>query len=302
MRCRSTKCLSVGLTSFMASLLVLPLSAQVLTGVVVDASTRRPLPAVLVTLVDAEGRDRVRFLVDSDGAFQFLLPTPGVYSVRAERLGADTKTLPGIAVGVGDTVAVRIPTTVRPIALDGIEVSGDQRCDLPQDAVGQTQRVWEEARKVLALASLTDSLTWYRYDLVKYRRELDPRSMVVRGETRSRRSSSNRQPIGSRPIELLADSGFVVQGQTGDRYYGPDADVLLSNQFLQTHCISLRTGEGDDAGFFINSHWVRAPSFTSQICPMRAHRSVDLSIHRYSRPEHRCDGDRRVRHRTRPPG
>jgi hypothetical protein len=225
-----------------------PTSAQVVRGIVVDAETRDPLQAALVVLVDSTGRDLQRFLVDATGTFFVEARAPGSYSLRVERLGANTNTLADLELTQEDTLTLRVPLSIRAIALDGIEVESDQRCELSGDGTGQTQQVWEEARKVLSVASVTDASTWYRYDLVRYRRELDPDDLTVQGETLSRQTSSNRRPIESRSIDLLVDSGYVVHSSGGDRYYAPDADVLLSSPFLDTHCFSLRAGIGEEEG------------------------------------------------------
>lgn len=224
-------------------------SSQLLQGVVLDEETRSPLAATLVVLVDDSGRDRGRFLADASGSFRFTLPGPGRYALRAERLGAETSRLEGIRLGVGDTLTVRISMTTRPVALEGIEVRGESRCALAGDAGADTHEVWEAARKALESASLTDSLAVYRYELVRYRRVLDPTTLTVRERTESREGAWTRRPIVSRPIDVLADSGFVIRDPGGaDRYYAPDADALLSDRFLDTHCFGLRAGSGDEAG------------------------------------------------------
>ena len=50
------------------------------------------------------------------------------------------------------------------------------------------------------------------------------------------------RPIESRPVEVLLDGGRVVRKSGGNRYFGPDAHVLLSDEFLDTHCMQLRAG------------------------------------------------------------
>ncbi len=219
-------------------------AAQVLRGVVLDAADRTPLSAVLVTLTDERGRDRQRFLVDADGRFEFVLPAPGRYGVRAERMGTATRALDDLVIGSTDTLVVRLPLEAQALALTGIDVTAERRCALRDDAGAMTQRVWEEARKALNVVSHTDSVGAYRYQLRRHQRELEPGTLLVRREVSSSRSVVTRRPIRSRPVELLMDSGFVVRSRGGDRYFAPDADVLLSESFLATHCFALRAGVG----------------------------------------------------------
>ena len=223
-------------------------SGQVVRGSVVDATTGGPIGAVLVVLVDNDGRDRVRYLADSRGAFLLNAPAPGNYALRLERLGLETHVQRGIHLLGSDTLTIRVPMQVRPIVMDGLEVTGDQRCALPREGGAALQRLWEEVRKALSLAAYTDSVSPYRYELVKYKRDLDPATLAVRQEVSSRRSVTVQQPITSRPAKVLADSGFVIQEQESDTYLAPDAAALISDEFLAGHCFTLRTGFGDHQG------------------------------------------------------
>ena len=222
--------------------------AQVLRGVVIDAESRAPLPSVLVALLDADGQERLRYLVDADGVFLFPLPGPGEYSVRAERLGTETSTLDGILVGADETVSVRIAMSIRAITLEGIEVQGESRCELARDAGANVQLVWDEARKVLTTQSLTDAEVRYRYNLQGYTRELDPNSLAVVEESAQGIATSGQRPIVSLPADVLLEDGFVLEDSEGMRYLAPDADVLLSERFLDTHCFTLRSGADEEEG------------------------------------------------------
>ncbi|MEX2527098.1 MAG: carboxypeptidase regulatory-like domain-containing protein [Gemmatimonadota bacterium] len=224
------------------------LSAQVVRGTIVDATTGGPIGAVLVVLVDNDGRDRGRYLADSRGAFLLKAPAPGRYAPWLELLGLETHVQQGIRLLGGDTVTLRVPMQVRPIVMDGLEVTADQRCALPREGGAALQRVWEEVRKALSLAAYTDSIAPYRYELVKSRRDLDPATLAVRQEVSTTRSVTVQQPITSRPAKVLADSGYVIQDQGSDTYLAPDAAALLSDEFLAGHCFTLRTGFGDHQG------------------------------------------------------
>ena len=98
----------------------------------------------------------------------------------------------------------------------------------------------EEARKVLGVADFTSSAGVYVYDLAQYVRELEPGSLRIRTESHSFWSTMNERPIESRPVEVLLDGGWVVREPGGNRYFAPDAHVLLSDEFLDTHCMQLR--------------------------------------------------------------
>ncbi|NIR40889.1 MAG: hypothetical protein GWO22_34680, partial [Actinobacteria bacterium] len=91
--------------------------------------------------------------------------------------------------------------------------------------------MWDEARKALAVASFTDQRGSYRYETMTYNRRMD-RDFTILSEEESRREGYMLSPFESRPAEDLVENGFV-QREDGDQvYYAPDADVLLSDAFL----------------------------------------------------------------------
>ena len=82
--------------------------AQVIRGVVVDSTTRSRITDVLVFLTDSAQRELKRRHVGMDGEFEFAVPGPGRYSVRAERFGMTTDTVERIDVAPGDTVSITL--------------------------------------------------------------------------------------------------------------------------------------------------------------------------------------------------
>lgn len=214
--------------------------AQILRGVVVEVASQQPVPAVLLSLIDSDDRVMQRFMVGPDGEFRFILATPGTYSLLAERLGMATRTVQGLTVAPSDTVSVRISLEHRPIALEGIEASGDRRCELEADIGEQTHRVWDAARKTLDAARFTESTGTYRYDLDRYSRILDSRTLRIRNETRTARRTNSRRPIESLPVEYLLEEGWATSSSAGSHYFAPDAHALLSDEFLENYCFQLR--------------------------------------------------------------
>ena len=214
--------------------------AQVIRGVVTDSANLTPLAAVLVTLADDSRRELQRALLDAGGEFVFHVPLPGQYSVQAERIGMTTRTIDWIVVGPGDTVSLRILLAPRPIGLEALRVTGEGRCEMSEDLGLTTFRVWDEARKALAVADFTSSSGAWVYDLERYVRELEPGTLRIRTATRTQWSVASERPMESLPVQDLVDGGWVVRHDGGDRYFAPDAHVLLSDEFLDNHCMRLR--------------------------------------------------------------
>ena len=214
--------------------------AQVIRGVITDSASLTPLPAVLVTLADGSRRDLQRALADAGGEFVFHVPAAGRYSLRAERIGMTTRTVEGIEVAAGDTVSLRIELARRPVAIEALRATGEGRCELTEDLGLATFAVWDEARKALAVADFASSAGAYVYDLERHVRELEPGTLRIRTATRTQWSVASERPMESIPVGELLAGGWVVRQDGGDRYFAPDAHVLLSDEFLDNHCMRLR--------------------------------------------------------------
>ncbi|UCC25811.1 MAG: carboxypeptidase regulatory-like domain-containing protein [Gemmatimonadales bacterium] len=105
--------------------------AQVLQGTVLDEEAGRPVPAVLVALQDANGRQRAASLSDSLGFYRLNAPGAGDYYLVAEGLGIDVFRSHLLAVAARDE-AYGLDILVRrvPVPIQGIEVTVEQRLAL----------------------------------------------------------------------------------------------------------------------------------------------------------------------------
>lgn len=219
---------------------------QVVRGELVEGDSGRPLEGAMIVLQGPHG-DVASVLSDALGGFLVRAPEPGAYTLRADRIG-HTSTIRGpFILTPGDTLDVRMVAAVSPIVLEGLEVSGERRCAVLPEAGRAVATVWGEARKALAAAAFTETSEVYQYRTVRFVRDLDERGRRVLSEQRQVGHSYQRRPFESLPAERLVDSGFVRPDPDGDLYFAPDASVLLSDAFLDTHCLNLTRG-GDEAG------------------------------------------------------
>jgi hypothetical protein len=217
-------------------------------GQLLDRETGSPVEGALVLLLGEEGRERGGNLTNAAGRFLLRAPGPGRYSLRSERIGYQTVVSDPFELEVGQTLGIRLDTGTSAIELEGIRVHGEQQCVVRPAEGLQVARVWEEARKALTVQAWTEGEGMYRFRLVHFERELDPSSLAVRSETRQVWDALSRNPMRSLPIESLLEGGFVRRTEDGGHvYYGPDAPVMLSDPFLDTHCFRLReSGEFPD--------------------------------------------------------
>jgi len=230
-------------------LVAAPLGAQAISGTLVEAETGAPVEGASVLLLNRDGERLDRRLTNAAGGFDFRTPGPGTYLLRAGRIGHARVLSDPIPIDRGVTVVYRLETPLEAIFLAGIEVESGRRCEVRPGPALSTAAVWEEARKALEVTSRTRSLGVYRYMIRRYERDLDARGRRVTSEqSRILRRQVLASPFRSLDVENLLEHGFVRPDGEESIYYAPDADVLLSDAFLDTHCMSLAEGEDEAEG------------------------------------------------------
>jgi len=200
----------------------------------------------LVVLLDTAGRQVGGSLTDEGGSFRLRAPAPGRYALRAERIGFQTVTSTPFELSEGPAVRMDLEAAAKAVALEGIRVEGERRCVVHPEEGQALAQVWDEARKALRNQEWTDETGLVRFRLTNYERELDPQSLSVLSESRRSVGWTGRNPIRSLPVEDLLENGFIRREDDGGyTFLGPDATVLLSDAFLETHCFRLEADEAE---------------------------------------------------------
>lgn len=238
------------LRTVVAALALFPAAASAQTVVVrvLNAEAGQPLFGALAYLVDAEGRTERNALTDERGRALFIGIEPGGYSIRVEMIGMATGRTEAFAIASGTTISQELRLASRAIQLEGLEVEMEGgRCQVrPQEEGLLVARVWDEARKALSAAAFTDNVGSYRYETMTYERRIDRETGIMLSEEQNRREGYMATPFESRPAEDLVANGFVQDDGPGQLYFAPDASVLLSDAFLDTHCFRLEDADDDE--------------------------------------------------------
>jgi hypothetical protein len=218
---------------------------QFVAGRVVEGGSTTPVAGAMVVVLDGE-RAVAQALTGNNGAFRITVPVVGRFALRVDRIGyASTFTQP-FDLAAGATAVHTVESRVQAVTIPGISVEGAGRCELRAEGVA-TAVVWEEARKALAAAEWTQERGMYRFAWTRFLRELGADGSRVLREQRSVRSELGARPFVSVAPEVLARDGFVHDRGDSIVYAAPDARVLLSDEFLDTHCFTLeeRTEGGE---------------------------------------------------------
>lgn len=226
----------------------LPLSAQYVKGIAVQAESARPIRGAFVSLLTESGEAVVSTLTGPAGAFALRADRGGRYRLRVFRIGYETWISAPFDLSLRQTLRRRMEVPIRPIQLTELKVSVESSCRPRHGAGTQLVRVWEETRKALEVTRWTEARAPMRFDLRTWYRELDPRSTRVLGEMSVTRTNEDRWSFRSAPVEALAAEGYVQEEGGGWQYFAPDAEVLLSDLFGERHCFSLLDGGGEQEG------------------------------------------------------
>ncbi len=218
--------------------------AQVVRGTLLDEATGDGVSGTLVTLRPSVGGNPVGTLSGADGRFTINAPAPGEYVLRAERIGFATTNLPPIRLEAGEVREVSLRVASAPIVLEGVGavVARRRQCSLRPEQGTEAATLWEEARKALATTEWTEREAAFLFEHALYERQLDARTLQVVSD--ARRTERVRQTFHTLPVERLLEDGFIQRSDSITDYFGPDASVLLSDQFLEQHC--LRVQDQDD--------------------------------------------------------
>ncbi|HEY2376913.1 MAG TPA: carboxypeptidase regulatory-like domain-containing protein [Gemmatimonadaceae bacterium] len=233
---------------------------QTVGGRVVAKTDGAPVPGAIVALLDSAGHGVITRLAEDAGTFSFVVPAPGRYAVRVERVGFRSTTSPWFLVRQGETITIPMAIASESLTLRAIVVNADRRCLVRPREGAATAELWNEARKALSATQLTQiaqAAAKARRDphrfVVRWRsttRDLDPTSLAVLHNEQFENEGETVKPFASADPEQLARDGYMTGDiDTGSTYFAPDADILLSDQFLDSHCFRLQwpdSGRRDD--------------------------------------------------------
>ena len=226
-----------------------PLEAQRIVGRVLEEGGGGPVAGAMVRLVNDTGATGSGWLTAADGRFRLEAPAGGTYEIRVERIGFATVVIGGVSVADNGIASIDVTVETEPITLEGLQVEAEAgRCRIDESG-GMTQVVWDEARKALAAATWTEAQVNLRFVVSVWDRQISPRTSQILFEEREQRETLGANSVQSLPPEELVRDGYVQSHPGFLFYYAPDAAVLLSDEFLDTHCFRVVEDQADGSAF-----------------------------------------------------
>jgi hypothetical protein len=203
----------------------------------------------MVRLVAGTTPTGVRYLTGTDGHFRLEAPAAGRYVLAVERIGFASTTAGPVDLEGGQARSFDVDVATSPIRLEGLQVRGaKRRCNLEDDPGGETQILWSEVRKALDAEQWTQGKAGLAFELEQRTVTLDASGRRVLDDQRRTTTAFGGNSMRTLSPAELAGKGYVRDTKNATAYYGPDAEVLLSDAFLATHCFSVVEGPRDEPG------------------------------------------------------
>jgi hypothetical protein len=218
-------------------------AAQRLTGIVTDAGVR--VPGAIVMLLAPDGAVVARAVSKADGAFAVSASGGGRYTVRVLRIGFRPTIAGPFDLRAGATTTRDIALSGRVWLLPEVQVTDRGQCQMRPDTNAVAFRLWEAARTALLAAVLTESEP-LGVRMTRSDRTLDASGRNILDDSSATSDGSSRHPIVTLPPDSLARNGYATNdNRGGTTYWGPDANVLLSESFASSHCIHAEVPPAD---------------------------------------------------------
>lgn len=222
-----------------------PAVAQEIRGTVLLVDGQTPAAAVVVEASLVGGTARARALTGRGGSFVLSLPSAGSYRVTGLRIGYHPTSFGTVEVAQGETKPVRWVLTGSSLLLNAIRVDSAQLCGRDAENGRTVGSLVMQARAALAATMLTSpdgrsEAVWQTYRIVVDRANTPLTALRIASD-----SGATDRPFRTVGAHELATEGYVRPDPERIEYRSPDAEVLLSEQFMSSHCFRLGPSRTD---------------------------------------------------------
>lgn len=230
----------------------MPAGAQVVRGVVTERATGVPVPGVLVTLQRADsagGAPVMSALSDERGEYAIRAGGPGQYRIDAKRIGVRRYASEPFSLGAGETRQFDVTVDALLYSLPEVTVAATEVCAARRNQRARVSALWDEAWTALTATRISARDRPMQARVVRHLLTVDAQGIATLSESRQTIENALEHHFTSLSADSLSMIGYWRE-LPGDSiaYYGPDADVLLSDAFRRDHCYTIVEGGRDRRG------------------------------------------------------
>jgi hypothetical protein len=213
-------------------------TAQTVRGRVIDEATGAPIAFALVQLLDSAGGVARRSQTDSKGLFALQITGSFSGRIRAEAIGYDEAQQE--LANLQDIVSAPIVLAlhIKPISLPAVGSGSERTCRINESASAILD-AWTEARRTLSSTQLAEQREDFTYHGYRFIRRVNSASAILTQST-DPFTTSGSDPFVSLAPDVLLEKGYIQRRGPFYEYYAPNAAVLLSPEFENSHCFELK--------------------------------------------------------------
>lgn len=205
-------------------------------GVIVAASRVETDSVVARTITSGNGR--------------YLINVPvGKVQLRALRVGHKPVVIGEFTLAAGERRDEHFVLPDAPIELQAVTTETSTSCRTTGTSGAKVATVFEEARKALLSTQLRSVEGAPTVRLSLYRQVRPGGNGAVAPPRHEFQQGPSLTPFESLPPDSLAKVGYMRSDVMGWTFWAPDADVLLSETFASSHCLSLAADTVRRAGW-----------------------------------------------------
>lgn len=242
------RCATIG--AALAVLAAPALRAQALRLRVTEESSGRPVSGAIAEVLDSGGAVVAQGILAAEGQRVLALPGPGQYRLRIRRIGFQPFTSPTPIIPARGTVDLALQLPSRRVVLNTITVLARPVCSRDAFRDESVSALWTEIRTALATTFLGRADSTLSLEARAFRRRLTAGFDPASEQVGLPRVTTGARPYVALSVDDLARGGYVRREGSENVFYAPDEQVLLSDEFVDSHCFQVARGEGSAEGLF----------------------------------------------------
>lgn len=223
-----------------------PLAAQQVELQIKEETGSAPVAGAIVRLLGDRGV-AAQGLSNELGRITLRAPAAGSYRIKIDRIGWSGLITAPFPLAAGDTYRRELLMAARRTELPPLTVHGKSKCEREGQGGELATALWEEIGKALTANVVTNRQKAVQLHVRQFVRELDQRERPVR-EWVAVSTLIRGHPFPALPPGALAKLGFVYEEDDSVVYAAPDAALLLSEEFVGTHCFRAVPGKEGRVG------------------------------------------------------